>query len=286
MASMKRIATLLPLTALPAALIALLLVSSGVALVARPSESKAMYGCHKKNGNLRVVGKRQRCRRRERKISWSQKGVRGRSGKAGQRGPAGPAAPAGLPGLNATNGVGGDPGSPGAPGPSGPTGPAGPSGLTGPTGDAGPTGPTGASGPTGPTGPSDSLEAVNANAVTLTGGDSSSANSVATLSSVAPGNYLVVARVQLNSSSTTAAQVFCQTSLGSRSALATAQIGSNANSVDQVPVTTIFNVALGSTSSANVKCWRDSLTGGAPTASDTYLEVLRVGSIASQSVSG
>jgi hypothetical protein len=273
---MKRIARLPPLAALSAALIALLSVSSGFALAARPSESKATHGCHKKNGNLRVVGKRQKCRRGERKISWNQKGVRGHSGKAGQRGPAGPGAP----------GVGGDPGSPGALGPSGPTGPAGPSGLTGPAGDSGPTGPTGASGPTGPTGPSDSLEAVNANAVTLTGGDSSSANSVATLSNVAPGNYLVVARVQLNSSSTTAAQVFCQTSLGSRSALAIAQIGSNANSVDQVPVTTIFNVALGSTSNANVKCWRDSLTGGAPTASDTYLEVLRVGSIASQSVSG
>jgi hypothetical protein len=46
---MKRIARLPPLAALSAALIALLLVSSGFALAARPSESKAMYGCHKKN---------------------------------------------------------------------------------------------------------------------------------------------------------------------------------------------------------------------------------------------
>jgi hypothetical protein len=166
------------------------------------------------------------------------------------------------------------------------SGASGSNGVAGDAGGAGVTGPTGPTGLPGPTGPSESVEAVNSLAVTLTGADSSSANSLATLSSVAVGSYLVIARVQLNSSSTLAAHVSCQTSLGNRSAAAVAQIGSNANSVDQVPVSMVLNVTLVATSNANVKCWKDGLSGSAPTASDTYLEVLKVGSATSQSVTG
>jgi hypothetical protein len=35
-----------------------------------------------------------------------------------------------------------------------------------------------------------------------------------------------------------------------------------------------------------VQCWHDTLTGGAPTASDAHLEALKVGTASSQSVTG
>ena len=172
----------------------------------------------------------------------------------------------------------------------GPAGPIGPSGPSGPTGQSGPSGPTGAqgstgpSGPTGPVGPSNSHEAVNSGPVTVTGIDAGSANSIATLSNLPAGNYLVVARVQLNSSSTTSARVSCLASLGSKSATAIADVGSNPNSIDHIPLTITFNGTLGAVDSANVKCWHDTLAGGAPTATDIYLEVLEVGVASSISV--
>jgi hypothetical protein len=75
--------------------------------------------------------------------------------------------------------------------------------------------------------------------------------------------------------------VFCQGSLGGKAATATAQIGSDANGVDQVPLTITFNVTTATSSAADFKCWREALTGGSPVVSDTYIEVVKLGSASS-----
>jgi len=66
--------------------------------------------------------------------------------------------------------------------------------------------------------------------------------------------------------------------------MAIADVGSNSNSIDHIPVTITLNGTLGAVDSANVKCWHDTLAGGAPTATDIYLEVLEVGVASSISV--
>jgi len=45
-----------------------------------------------------------------------------------------------------------------------------------------------------------------------------------------------------------------------------------------------FNVTVGEPSTGNLRCFRQSLTGTAPTASEAYLELLRVGLADSQTV--
>jgi hypothetical protein len=176
----------------------------------------------------------------------------------------------------------------GARGERGRTGPAGPAGANGSNGQTGSPGAPGPTGATGPTGPSNAYEAVNTNQVSIAGTDLNTATSVAT-ESLSSGAYVVTARVQLNTNSvsaTLASRVLCQTSLGSDSSTAIADIGSNANSVDHAPVAMVFTTTIGSTSDAKVQCWHETLSGGAPTASDTHLEALKVGSVSSQSVTG
>jgi hypothetical protein len=245
---------------------ATLLSFGGYATLAEASKKGTIKACYKKKtGALRMVAKRKRCKAGERKLTWNHsghRGARGLTGTAGSPGPRGPAGPIGPAGLSGTDG-------------------AGPPGPGGPTGATGPTGPTGA---TGPTGPSDSREAVNTAPVTLTGIDAGSANSIATVSNLPAGDYLVIARVQLNSVSTSTARVSCLASLGGKNAVATVDVGGNANSVDHVPATITFNTTLASAGDANVKCWHDTLTGGAPSASDTYVETLRVGVASSTAV--
>jgi hypothetical protein len=63
-------------------------------------------------------------------------------------------------------------------------------------------------------------------------------------------------------------------------------IGSSANSVDHAPASIVFNATIGSTSAAKLECWHESLSGGAPSASDSYVEALAIGTASSQAVSG
>ena len=228
------------------------------------SSKAGVKACYKKKtGTVRVATKRKTCKRGERRIILNRRGPRG---ERGTRGPAGPAGPAG-----ASNQAGA-----GVAGPQGPIGPPGPSGSTGPTG---------ATGATGPTGPSSSTEARNPGPVSITGTDSGSANSLVTQSGVAPGSYLLIARVQLNSLSTTASEIVCEASLGGKSVQGIANIGTNAGNVSHAVVTTTFNVTVATTGSANLSCYRESLTGTAPTASGAYIELLTVGAASSQTVS-
>ena len=230
----------------------------GSAVAVEPAKRSTIKACYKKKtGTLRMLVKAKRCKRGERSIAWSKGGAGGPDGGSGLQGPPGPMGPAGLAGIT---------------------------GVAGSAGPAGSQGSTGATGATGPVGPSTSREAVNTGPVTITGVDAGSANSIATLSNLPAADYLVTARVQLNTAGTTASRVTCLASLGTRTAIAVADIGSDPNSVDHVPIALTFNSSLGAVGSANVKCWHDSLTGGAPNASDTYLEVLTGGSASSTAV--
>ena len=81
------------------------------AVTLRATPSTVLYACAKKKGGaLRTIKKAKRCKRGERKISWSVGGPSGPSGSAGAAGPAG---------------------APGAAGGVGATGPAGATGATG-----------------------------------------------------------------------------------------------------------------------------------------------------------
>jgi len=68
-----------------------------------------LHGCYKKSGKgkgqLRVVKAKARCKRRERKIAWQQKGRDGVAGRAGGPGPRGPAGPPGATGPRGATGT-------------------------------------------------------------------------------------------------------------------------------------------------------------------------------------
>jgi hypothetical protein len=230
------------------------LVVSGIAVAAKKPSSSKITACYaKKNGVLRVTTKR--CKRTERRIALA-KTSRGTRGKRGIRG---------------------------ATGATGPDGPAGAAGAQGPTGAQGATGPTGS---TGPPGPSNSFEAFNSGPVTISGTDAASATSVATLSSVEAGSYVLTARVQLNGPATQTSQVYCTASIGSRFVRSIADVGTNAGNVIHAVLPITFNVTLSATGTATLKCHRESLTGTEPTASDAYLELIKVASATSSAVSG
>ena len=227
----------------------------GMAVAAKRPLGSKITGCYsRKSGSLRVVKAGKRCKRGERKIIWAKDGVRG------------------VRGAQGTHGSRGDAGARGVTGAGGATGALGSAGATGATGTA------------GATGPSNVFEAFNPGPVSISGTDTDSANSLATLSNVAAGSYLLSARTQLNGPATTTARIFCTASLGARSATAIADIGTAAGNVIHEVVTLTFNVALPATGTGNLKCHRETLTGTAPSASEAYLELLQVGSASSLSV--
>ena len=154
-------------------------------------------------------------------------------------------------------------------------GPAGPIGATGAAGAAG------AKGDTGGIGPSNVFEAVRSDFVAIGSGADTG---VATLSNLPAGDYLVIARLGMNTAGTTIARVVCTATLGSSSSQGIVQIGSDPNGVGQAPVAIVFAGSLASTGSAHVGCHSESLAGGAPFASDTHLEALKVGAATSQAV--
>lgn len=81
-------------------LIAFATLMAGVAQAAPIGKGGKIYACYattgQSRGAVRVVGKRQRCHRGERKIYW---GVAGPAGAAGARGPAGPQGAQGAQGA-------------------------------------------------------------------------------------------------------------------------------------------------------------------------------------------
>jgi hypothetical protein len=111
-----------------AAIVTLLVAGGGYAIAGGRGTIEA---CVHKGTHVLYTGK---CKKGDKKLSWSKfgprgpKGATGPAGSAGATGPQGPAGPAGA---------------------TGPQGPAGPAGATGPQGPAGPAGATGAQGPPG-----------------------------------------------------------------------------------------------------------------------------------------
>ena len=114
------------------AVIAAVVLGSGVAWAAIPSRDGVITGCYaRSDGNLRIIDESRSCRRGEARLTWNESGAQGPAGEAGPQGEQGPQ---------------------GEPGPQGPAGADGADGATGLTGPAGPQGDPGPAGPAGPPG--------------------------------------------------------------------------------------------------------------------------------------
>lgn len=126
------------------------------AVTGQPAATKKPVTVHacvvkagKAKGQLRVVAVQTRCRRSERRLTWTS-------------------APATVP----TSGAGAITGASGAPGATGPAGPAGANGEPGPAGSAGTPGPTGPQGPAGTSGSADTPVQILAKLSTVDGAGS------------------------------------------------------------------------------------------------------------------
>jgi Collagen triple helix repeat (20 copies) len=147
----------------PVVILLVLAAAGAVAVANSGGSSDVIHACVQySNGNVRIVGPRDRCGRHEERVEWNRTGPRGPAGPQGPAGPAGPAGamgPMGPVGPKGATGAAGPAGAQGPAGATGPAGPAGPMGATGPAGAVGPAGPQGVQGlqglqgPAGPQGP-------------------------------------------------------------------------------------------------------------------------------------
>src|SRR3954451_2393263 len=97
--------------------LALVVAVTGVGIAAIPAGNGVISACYaKKGGAVRVIdtAKKQKCTRKEKALSFNQKGLPGPKGDTGAQGAQG------GPGVAGTNGSKGIDGSPGQPGSSGP----------------------------------------------------------------------------------------------------------------------------------------------------------------------
>src|SRR5215211_406052 len=135
---------------LPAAAAAALTVAAVVGVAAATaipharSEAGPITACVKSNGKLRIVTSADKCKKRDRVLTWNVAGAKGDPGPAGPAGPSGPGGPKGDPGPAGPAGATGAQGTQGAPGPAGAQGAVGPAGPPGPPGPPGPNGDPGA----------------------------------------------------------------------------------------------------------------------------------------------
>jgi hypothetical protein len=109
-----------PSPALVVALVAVVFAIGGFAFAAAiPDRTGVIHACYKKKkGALRVVSAKRRCSKRERSLTWNQRGrtgARGRTGSRGRTGRTGATGPAGPEGsarafalVNGTAATGGD----------------------------------------------------------------------------------------------------------------------------------------------------------------------------------
>jgi hypothetical protein len=116
-------------------------LTAGAANTTANAKQKVIRACvTKKNGSVRIIGAKTRCKRGQKLLTWNQVGVKGPSGQGvtGNLGPQGPAGPTGATGAAGATGA---------------TGAKGDTGTTGPAGQAGAKGDTGATGASGVTSP-------------------------------------------------------------------------------------------------------------------------------------
>lgn len=77
-------------------------------LIAPRAEAASIYACQKKKGgNVRIVGSKTKCKKSEKKLSWSTTGTAGSNGSNGSNGTNGTNGTNGAPGSNGTNGTNG-----------------------------------------------------------------------------------------------------------------------------------------------------------------------------------
>lgn len=256
----------------------------GGAWASSSADSERIYACASKNaGHLRVVERKDQCHSSETALTWN---IRGPAGPAGPTGPVGPAGSAGSQGPAGPKGADGAPGSPGSQGPAGDRGPAGPSGPAGKDGSQGPKGDSGPAGPAGPQGPPGTGGGSTARVVSRGVGPTNfgtlpASLTVATMSDVAPGDYLVSAKTTVRSSSgLTFAATNCQLRAGAMVIDQTRVGGADLTSA----AVSLQSTATFSTASAlSVVC---NLPANGAFASDTKLSALGVGQVSAEDVSG
>ena len=114
---------------------------AGWAALTSHAADTQVFACVKRNGDVRIVERGERCKSQESRMTWSVEGPKGDTGPAGPQGPKGDTGATGAQGPAGPQGA------------QGPTGPAGADGAAGAQGPAGPQGEQGATGPQGPQGP-------------------------------------------------------------------------------------------------------------------------------------
>lgn len=94
-------------------------VPIAIAATSPDGAGDVIHACIGPNGQLRVVGADEACRKPETRLTWNQEGPAGLPGLAGAEGELGPAGAAGPPGPQGERGERGERGEPGAQGPAG-----------------------------------------------------------------------------------------------------------------------------------------------------------------------
>jgi hypothetical protein len=258
-------------------------VGGGTLAAAADSDDAVIEACAGKNvGDLRVVPSVKNCRDNEIPMWWNQRGPQGPAGPQGEAGPVGPQGERGETGATGPQGDTGETGPQGETGETGPQGEQGPQGDPGPQGEQGPQGETGPQGPAGPGGDTSAREVTrdlgptNFQLVQAT-------HSVATMTDVSPGAYLISAKTTVRAATGTSySSALCQLRVGSV-VIDTARV-SNGN-------LTAATLSLQGTATVSdpgvsfkVTC---SLPGNGAFASDTKMSAMKVGQLASeQNVTG
>lgn len=223
----------------------------------------------------------------------------GPPGPAGAQGAAGPAGPQGERGPTGPQGKTGPSGPQGETGPEGPQGETGPQGEAGPQGETGPAGPQGPQGPAGPQGPpgdgSSATEAYRDGDVVLT----DNANvSVATLSNLAAGSYVIFAKTTVvqTGSGSAGPNAFTRSTLNGEPStnaptddFAETELGrGDAAESGRATLATHVTISLSTPTSIALRCRRVNNSGSARTAvaRETKLIAIKVGSITRTAVSG
>jgi hypothetical protein len=198
--------------------------------------------------------------------------------QVGPQGPVGPAGPQGLTGPTGPQGPQGATGTQGAQGDPGPQGPIGPEGPQGPTGATGPQGPQGPQGAPGLSNAYSAQDDSANNNVILT----SSLQAVSGLS-LAAGNYIVNALVQVNNGFAQNAGVLCRIISGdypnsyAAPGIESFAVVAAATSPVMLPVVAAFNLA----AAANVSVYCYSFQGTA-TVNRTSITAINVQNLSFQ----
>jgi hypothetical protein len=153
-------------------------------------------------------------------------------------------------------------------GPRGPRGRRGPRGYRGPRGFQGPPGENGVKGDKGDKGdrgPSEAVAARTTIPVTVTGTSSATANPVLVRPGVPAGNYVITARITVDSSG--GVDVNCEGRAGTDSGSA-ARSGSGTETL-----AIVFGARLAATGSIELRCWKEA---GTVTATDADVAAVRV----------